>query len=76
MTFAGAGAHNVLTMKNAYRVIKETAEDCQSVTFTGRAAAIRDAKQSAANWPVVYILKQGAFDAWNTGEEIFRAVSA
>lgn len=51
-----------------YRVIRSTTYD----VFTDRAKAIKFAKLIAATEPV-YVLQQNAFDAWNTGVEIFRA---
>jgi hypothetical protein len=60
--------------KTIYRVIKQAVDSDANDQFTNRAEAVRWARTVACNghWLAVYVLKQGCFDAWNTGEEIWR----
>lgn len=68
------GTGGVAMSKTIYRVIKESADYIANDEFRNRAEAVRWAKRVAGNgtWASVYVLKQNCFDAWNTGEEIFR----
>lgn len=61
--------------RTVFRVIKESGDYACSDEFRNRAEALRWARKWAGNgnWPSVRVLKQGCFDVWNTGEEIFRS---